>query len=85
MFDPANPNGRQLAQELRATLDAGGWTCSGVSQGTDNIAPFAVVVPRKTQATNAFVTWSENHGMTVDYRVLPRLIETRIIIGKPKS
>jgi serine/threonine protein kinase len=76
-----DPVARDMAMQLRAALDAGGWVCASLSEVPATPGPFGVLVPRASPAAMAFVNWSRRAGFDSAYRVVPALPRMRIVIG----
>jgi hypothetical protein len=73
---------RDLALQLRAAIDKGGWTAVNVAPIREPQSVFGIFVPRQTPGTAAMINWARRAGLQPDVRLVPRLPQVHLVVGR---
>jgi hypothetical protein len=73
---------QELAQQLRAAIDKGGWSAVTIAPVREPQAVFGIFVPRQTPGAGALINWARRAGLEPDVRLLVRLPHVHIVVGR---
>jgi hypothetical protein len=85
VFAAGDLKSQELALQLKAAIDKGGWTAVSVGPIREPQAVFGIFVPRQTPGTAALINWARRAGLEPDVRVVGRLPHVHIVVGRHQN
>ena len=76
---------QELALQLKAAIDKGGWTAVSAGPIREPQALFGIFVPRHTPGTAALINWARRAGLEPDVRLVARLPHVHIVVGRHQN
>ncbi|HYN09533.1 MAG TPA: serine/threonine-protein kinase [Vicinamibacterales bacterium] len=82
VYAAGDQKSQELALQLKAAIDNGGWTAVTAAPIREPQAVFGIFVPRQTPGTGALINWARRAGLEPDVRLIARLPHVHIVVGR---